>query len=159
MQMNNYKINTKTWVAQTMSQESMQQKAERGEILRMTAEVVAAYVGNNSLPAKQLSDVINTVFGTLNRVNSKNGAAVNGHAQKAAVSVRRSVTPDYIICLEDGKKLKMLKRHLRTVYGLTPDEYRAKWRLPTNYPMVAPNYSKQRSAFAKKIGLGRSDAA
>ena len=159
MQMNNYKINTKTWVAQTMSQESMQQKAERGEILRMTAEVVAAYVGNNSLPAKQLSDVINTVYGTLNRVNSKNGAAVNGHAQKAAVSVRRSVTPDYIICLEDGKKLKMLKRHLRTVYGLTPDEYRAKWRLPTNYPMVAPNYSKQRSAFAKKIGLGRSDAA
>ena len=158
MQMNKYKINTKTWVAQTMSQESMQQKAERGEILRMTAEVVAAYVGNNSLPAKQLSDVINTVFGTLNRVNSKNGAAVNGHAQKAAVSVRRSVTPDYIICLEDGKKLKMLKRHLRTVYGLTPDEYRAKWRLPTNYPMVAPNYSKQRSAFAKKIGLGRSDA-
>tara|TARA_B100000676_G_scaffold155559_1_gene153303 strand:+ start:330 stop:809 length:480 start_codon:yes stop_codon:yes gene_type:complete len=158
MQMNNYKINTKTWVAQTMSQESMQQKAERGEILRMTAEVVAAYVGNNSLPAKQLSDVINTVFGTLNRVNSKNGAAANGHAQKAAVSVRRSVTPDYIICLEDGKKLKMLKRHLRTVYGLTPDEYRAKWRLPTNYPMVAPNYSKQRSAFAKKIGLGRSDA-
>ena len=141
-----------------MSHESMQQKAERGEILRMTAEVVAAYVGNNSLPAKQLSDVINTVYGTLNRVNSKNGAAVNGHAQKAAVSVRRSVTPDYIICLEDGKKLKMLKRHLRTVYGLTPDEYRAKWRLPTNYPMVAPNYSKQRSAFAKKIGLGRSDA-
>ena len=156
--MNIYKINTKTWVAQTMSQESMQQKAERGEILRMTAEVVAAYVGNNSLPAKQLSDVINTVFGTLNRVNSKNGAAVNGHAKKAAVSVRRSVTPDYIICLEDGKKLKMLKRHLRTVYGLTPDEYRAKWRLPTNYPMVAPNYSKQRSAFAKKIGLGRTDA-
>ena len=158
MQMNIYKIYTKSRVAQTMSQESMQQKAERGEILRMTAEVVAAYVGNNSLPAKQLSDVINTVFGTLNRVNSKNGAAANGHAQKAAVSVRRSVTPDYIICLEDGKKLKMLKRHLRTVYGLTPDEYRAKWRLPTNYPMVAPNYSKQRSAFAKKIGLGRSDA-
>ena len=159
MQMNKYKINTKSWVAQTMSQESMQQKAERGEILRMTAEVVAAYVGNNTLPATQLSDVINTVYGTLNRVNSKNGTAVNGHAQKAAVSVRRSVTPDYIICLEDGKKLKMLKRHLRTVYGLTPDEYRAKWRLPTNYPMVAPNYSKQRSAFAKKIGLGRSDAA
>ena len=157
--MNNFKINTKTWVAQTMSQESMQQKAERGEILRMTAEVVAAYVGNNSLPATQLPDVINTVYGTLNRVNKKNGAAVNVNAQKAAVSVRRSVTPDYIICLEDGKKLKMLKRHLRTVYGLTPDEYRAKWGLPTNYPMVAPNYSKQRSAFAKKIGLGRSEAA
>src|SRR3546814_4273792 len=74
----------------------------------------------------------------------------------AAVPVRKSITPDYIVCLEDGKKLKMLKRHLRTVYNLTPDEYRTKWGLPTDYPMVAPNYSKQRSSFAKKIGLGRS---
>ena len=135
----------------------MQQKAERGEILRMTAEVVAAYVGNNSLPATQLPDVINTVYGTLNRVNSSSVASLNLQAQKAAVSVRRSITPDYIICLEDGKKLKMLKRHLRTAYGLTPDEYRTKWGLPTDYPMVAPNYSKKRSAFAKKIGLGRSE--
>jgi predicted transcriptional regulator len=141
-----------------MSQEAMQQKAERGEILRMTAEVVAAYVGNNSLSAMQLPEVINTVYGTLNRVN---GAATHpdGQQKKAAIPVRRSITPDYIVCLEDGKKLKMLKRHLRTVYGLSPDEYRAKWRLPTDYPMVAPNYSKQRSAFAKKIGLGRSAAA
>tara|TARA_B100001123_G_C15136635_1_gene957672 strand:- start:400 stop:879 length:480 start_codon:yes stop_codon:yes gene_type:complete len=159
MQMNNCKINNKTWVTLTMSQESMQQKAERGELLRMTAEVVAAYVGNNSLPTTQLPDVINTVYGTLTRVNSGSVIPINGHARKAAVSVRRSITPDYIICLEDGKKLKMLKRHLRTVYGLTPDEYRTKWGLPTDYPMVAPNYSKQRSAFAKKIGLGRSAAA
>lgn len=136
----------------------MQQKAERGEILRMTAEVVAAYVGNNSLPATQLPEVINTVYGTLRRVNGVS-THVNGQPQKAAVSVRRSITPDYIVCLEDGKKLKMLKRHLRTVYGMTPDEYRSKWGLPADYPMVAPNYSKQRSAFAKKIGLGRSDAA
>ena len=136
----------------------MQQKAEQGEILRMTAEVVAAYVGNNSLSATQLPEVINTVYGTLNRVNGATTLA-NGQPQKAAIPVRRSITPDYIVCLEDGKKLKMLKRHLRTVYGLSPDEYRAKWRLPTDYPMVAPNYSKQRSAFAKKIGLGRSAAA
>jgi predicted transcriptional regulator len=141
-----------------MSQEAMQQKAERGEILRMTAEVVAAYVGNNSLSATQLPEVINTVYGTFNRVNGATSAS-NGQPQKAAIPVRRSITPDYIVCLEDGKKLKMLKRHLRTVYGLSPDEYRAKWRLPTDYPMVAPNYSKQRSAFAKKIGLGRSAAA
>lgn len=136
----------------------MQQKAEQGEILRMTAEVVAAYVGNNSLSATQLPEVINTVYGTFNRVNGATTLA-NGQPQKAAIPVRRSITPDYIVCLEDGKKLKMLKRHLRTVYGLSPDEYRAKWRLPTDYPMVAPNYSKQRSAFAKKIGLGRSAAA
>ena len=136
----------------------MQQKAEQGEILRMTAEVVAAYVGNNSLSATQLPEVINTVYGTFNRVNGATPLA-DGQPQKAAIPVRRSITPDYIVCLEDGKRLKMLKRHLRTVYGLSPDEYRAKWRLPTDYPMVAPNYSKQRSAFAKKIGLGRSAAA
>ena len=141
-----------------MSQEAMQQKAEQGEILRMTAEVVAAYVGNNSLSATQLPEVINTVYGTFNRVNGATTLA-DGQPQKAAIPVRRSITPDYIVCLEDGKRLKMLKRHLRTVYGLSPDEYRAKWRLPTDYPMVAPNYSKQRSAFAKKIGLGRSAAA
>ena len=141
-----------------MSQEATQQKADREEILRMTAEVVAAYVGNNSLSATQLPEVINTVYGTFNRVNDATTLA-NGQPQKAAIPVRRSLTPDYIVCLEDGKKLKMLKRHLRSVYGLSPDEYRAKWGLPTDYPMVAPNYSKQRSAFAKKIGLGRSAAA
>ena len=141
-----------------MSHEATQQKAERGDILRMTAEVVAAYVGNNSLPATQLPDVINTVYGTLHRVNGV-APTVNGHSQKAAIPVRRSITPDYIVCLEDGKKLKMLKRHLRTSYGLSPEEYRSKWGLPADYPMVAPNYSKKRSAFAKKIGLGRSEAA
>ena len=141
-----------------MSHEATQQKAERGDILRMTAEVVAAYVGNNSLPVTQLPDVINTVYGTLHRVNGVAPSA-NGHSQKAAIPVRRSITPDYIVCLEDGKKLKMLKRHLRTSYGLSPEEYRSKWGLPSDYPMVAPNYSKKRSAFAKKIGLGRSEAA
>ena len=140
-----------------MSHEATQQKAERGDILRMTAEVVAAYVGNNSLPATQLPDVINMVYGTLRRVNGV-AAPANEHSQKAAIPVRRSITPDYIVCLEDGKKLKMLKRHLRTAYGLSPEEYRSKWGLPADYPMVAPNYSKKRSAFAKKIGLGRSEA-
>ena len=149
---------TKTWVALAMSQEATQQKADREEILRMTAEVVAAYVGNNSLPATQLPDVISTVYGTLRRVNGVT-THVNGTVKKAAIPIRRSITPDYIVCLEDGKKLKMLKRHLRTVYGLSPEEYRSKWGLPADYPMVAPNYSKQRSAFAKKIGLGRSEMA
>ena len=150
--------NTKTWVTLAMSQEATQQKADREEILRMTAEVVAAYVGNNSLPATELPDVISTVYGTLRRVNGVT-THVNGTSKKAAIPVRRSITPDYIVCLEDGKKLKMLKRHLRTVYGLSPEEYRSKWGLPVDYPMVAPNYSKQRSAFAKKIGLGRSEVA
>ena len=106
-------------------------------------------------PATQIPEVISTVYGSLCKLD---GSAANGRSRppKAPVPIRRSVTPDYIVCLEDGKKLKMLKRHLRTVYGMTPEEYRAKWGLPSDYPMVAPNYSRQRSAFAKKIGLGRS---
>jgi predicted transcriptional regulator len=125
------------------------------EILRMTTEVVAAYLGNNTMPAGQIPDVINTVYGSLRKLD---GSAANSRARppKAPVPIRKSVTPDYIVCLEDGKKLKMLKRHLRTVYGMSPEEYRAKWGLPSDYPMVAPNYSRQRSAFAKKIGLGRT---
>ncbi|MDH3909851.1 MAG: MucR family transcriptional regulator [Rhodospirillales bacterium] len=125
-----------------------------GELLRMTSDVVAAYVKNNPLQAAELTSVIQTVHSSLSVLNG--GGEAKAEPQKPAVSIRRSVTPDYIVCLEDGKKLKMLKRHLRTTYGLTPDEYRAKWGLPTDYPMVAPNYAKQRSAFAKKIGLGHS---
>ncbi len=125
-----------------------------GELLRMTSDVVAAYVKNNPLQAAELTSVIQTVHTSLSVLNG--GGEAKAEPQKPAVSIRRSVTPDYIVCLEDGKKLKMLKRHLRTTYGLTPDEYRAKWGLPMDYPMVAPNYAKQRSAFAKKIGLGRS---
>ena len=132
-------------------------KAENGlpeEMLKMTSEVVSAYVSHNPLPPAQLSDVINTVHATL-ALLGKNGGEKGMEASKPAVSVRKSITPDYIICLEDGKKLKMLKRHLRTNYNLTPEEYRSKWGLPTDYPMVAPNYAKKRSEFAKKIGLGR----
>ena len=125
------------------------------ELLRMTTEVAAAYVSNNAVPAIQLSDVIRTIHGSLTALNHPGGSASQS-PPTPAVPVKKSVTPDYIVCLEDGKKLKMLKRHLRSTYGLTPDEYRAKWGLPPDYPMVAPNYAKQRSAFAKKIGLGRT---
>jgi len=124
------------------------------DLLRMSVEIVSAYVSNNSIAATQVPDVINTVYGALNSINSQT-VFERSESQKPAVSVRRSVNPAYIICLEDGKKLKMLKRHLRAAYGMSPDEYRAKWGLPSDYPMVAPNYALQRSAFAKKIGLGR----
>jgi predicted transcriptional regulator len=125
------------------------------EILRMTAEVVSAYLSNNLLPANQISEVIQTVHTSLNSLGAgRTDSAVE--PPKPAVPVKKSVTADYIICLEDGKKLKMLKRHLRSTYNMTPDEYRTKWGLPSDYPMVAPSYAQQRSEFAKKIGLGRN---
>ena len=129
------------------------------ELLRLTAKIVASYVGNNSLGADQVPEIVRTVSTALKQIEQ----ADNGPDKavgKPAVPIRRSVTPDYIICLEDGRKLKMLKRHLRTTFGLTPDEYRTRWGLPADYPMVAPNYAKRRSEFAKKIGLGqkRSEA-
>ena len=126
----------------------------RNELLSMTTEVVSAYASNNMLAPNQLSEVISTVFSTFAGLE-RTGGGEKAEALKPAVPVRKSVTPDYIVCLEDGKKLKMLKRHLRSTYNMTPDEYRAKWGLPPDYPMVAPNYAEQRSVFAKKIGLGR----
>jgi len=126
----------------------------QSDLLRMAVDIVAAYVSNNSVPSAQVPDVINTVYGSLTALNGEMPAE-DGEQPKPAVSIRRSITPEYLVCLEDGKQLKMLKRHLRAAYGMTPDEYRAKWGLPTDYPMVAPNYAKKRSAFAKKIGLGR----
>lgn len=124
------------------------------DVLRMTSEIVSAYVGKNSLPMQQIPDIINAVYGTLSGLQ---GPVVDVPAEPArpAVPIKKSVTPEYIVCLEDGKKLKMLKRHLRSTYDMTPDEYRVKWGLPPDYPMVAPNYAAQRSEFAKKIGLGR----
>jgi predicted transcriptional regulator len=124
------------------------------QLLRMTADVVAAFVANNSVPDGNLTSVIQTVHTAFSELN--NGSATANEPQKPAVPIKRSITPDYIVCLEDGKKLKMLKRHLRTTYGMTPEEYRAKWGLPHDYPMVAPNYAKQRSEFAKQIGLGKT---
>lgn len=126
-------------------------------LLRMTADIVSAYVSKNVLPAQQISEVIVTVFSSLTGLN----AAPRDTAPeplKPAVPIRKSVTPEYIVCLEDGKKLKMLKRHLRSTYNMSPDEYRARWGLPADYPMVAPNYAAQRSEFAKRIGLGRSSS-
>jgi predicted transcriptional regulator len=106
------------------------------------------------LATAQIADVIKIVYDTLSGLGAGDAQAKR-EPPKPAVPIKRSITPDYIICLEDGKKLKMLKRHLRTTYGMTPDEYRAKWALAPDYPMVAPNYAAQRSDFAKKIGLGR----
>jgi predicted transcriptional regulator len=128
-----------------------------GELLRMTAQVAAAYVGNNALPTSQLPEVIRTIYSSISGLDG--GASVAGTGARPIVPIKKSIAPDYIICLEDGKKLKMLKRHLRTSYGMTPEEYRIKWGLPADYPMVAPNYAAQRSAFAKKIGLGRKPGA
>ncbi len=130
------------------------EKATEDGLMRMTADVVAAYVSNNTLPTIQLPEVINAVYNSLRGLD---GAPPEQKAEpaKPAVPVKKSITPDYLVCLEDGKKLKMLKRHLRSTYNMTPDEYRAKWGLPPDYPMVAPNYAAQRSAFAKEIGLGR----
>jgi predicted transcriptional regulator len=128
-------------------------KNSTSDLLRMTTDVVSAYVGNNTLPAGQVPDVIKAIYGSLSSLHGGGDGVPAG--LKPAVAVKKSITPEYIVCLEDGKKLKMLKRHLRTSYKLTPDEYRVKWGLPADYPMVAPNYAAQRSAFAKKIGLGR----
>jgi len=130
-------------------------KVSDDELLRMTADVVAAYVGHNPLPTGQLSEVISAVFLSLKGLDGRGAEIKPAASLKPAVPIRKSITPDYLICLEDGKKLKMLKRHLRSSYNMTPEDYRQKWALPPDYPMVAPNYAEQRSVFAKKIGLGR----
>ncbi|MBV9859143.1 MAG: MucR family transcriptional regulator [Alphaproteobacteria bacterium] len=129
-------------------------KLAEEELLRMTADVVAAYVSNNTLPTTQLGEIINAVYSSLRGLEGQ-VAEPQPEPLKPAVPIRKSVTPEYLVCLEDGKKLKMLKRHLRSTYNMTPDEYRTKWGLPQDYPMVAPKYAEQRSDFAKKIGLGR----
>jgi len=127
--------------------------AERdGTLIALTADIVAAHVGNNAIEIGEIPALIRSVHGALSGL----GAVAEAPAQKAepAVPVRSSVKPDYIVCLEDGRKLKMLKRHLMTHYNLTPDQYRARWNLPADYPMVAPNYAEQRRSLAKQIGLG-----
>ncbi len=133
--------------------DSLAAKSGEDDLLRMTATVVAAYVRKNSIPSGQLREVIDSVYRSLRALDGATNGAIEVKAP--AVTVRRSITPDYLICLEDGKKLKMLKRHLRTAYNLSPDAYRQKWSLPADYPMVAPNYAHARSVFAKRIGLGR----
>lgn len=126
---------------------------DRGELLTLTAEIVSAHVANNAIVGADISILIQSVFDTLN------GLATDGAATPVeltpAVPIKRSVTDDHIVCLEDGKKLKMLKRHLMTAYGMTPEDYRTKWGLRPDYPMVAPAYARTRQDLAKKIGLGR----
>lgn len=127
------------------------------EILGLATEIVSAYVSNNAMAATDLPALIKTIYSTLAGLEKGEDAA--SAELTPAVPVKKSITPEYIICLEDGKKLKMLKRYLRSQYGLSPEEYRARWGLPLDYPMVAPNYAAQRSRLAKQIGLGRVNAA
>jgi len=121
------------------------------ELLRLTAQIVSAHVGNNSVAVVDLTTLIQDVHRSLSSLGEADAAP---ERPQPAVPIKKSVTPDYIVCLEDGKKLKMLKRHLKTAYGMTPEEYRERWGLSPDYPMVAPNYAQHRSALAKKIGLG-----
>jgi predicted transcriptional regulator len=131
----------------------MESTEQPNDLLALTTEIVAAHVSNNTVAVNDLPTLINQIYNSLANIGTSPIAPAA--RPQPAVSVKKSVQPDYITCLEDGKKLKMLKRHLRSTYGMTPDEYRAKWGLSPDYPMVAPKYAEQRSEFAKKIGLGR----
>ena len=134
--------------------DNSEDKLSEPEIVSMTVDITSAYVSNKSVELDQLPEVIRNVYNTLRSLDEKKETESLA-PRKPAISIRRSITPDYIVCLEDGKKLKMLKRHLRAAYGMTPDEYRARWGLAADYPMVAPNYAITRSKFAKQIGLGK----
>ena len=123
-------------------------------LIELTADVVAAYVSNNPVPVSELPNLISDIHAALGRVGGP-GEGAPVEKQKPAVNPKKSIHDDYIVCLEDGKKFKSLKRHLMTHYGLTPDQYREKWGLDASYPMVAPNYAAARSQLAKKMGLGR----
>jgi predicted transcriptional regulator len=132
----------------------MTESATSPNFIELSADIVSAYVSNNSVPASDLPSLLSTVHAALTK--TAQGQQVEPAAELVpAISVRKSVTPDYIFCLEDGKKFKSLKRHLRTTYDMSPEQYRAKWSLPADYPMVAPNYAKARSELAKTIGLGQ----
>ncbi|RYF42129.1 MAG: MucR family transcriptional regulator [Cytophagaceae bacterium] len=126
------------------------------DVLGLTAQIVAAHIGHNQVAADTLPALIQSVYQSLSTVETQQAELVT--TQAPAVPVKKSVFPDFIICLEDGKKLKMLKRHLKTSYNMTPDDYRSKWNLPWDYPMVAPSYASHRSSLAKSSGLGRRRA-
>jgi predicted transcriptional regulator len=137
----------------------MQQMEREGRpssyLIEMVSDIVSAYVAHNPVPVADLPRLIEKVHGVLTEIETSGGADEKPEL-KPAIPIRRSVTDDHIVCLEDGKKFKSLKRHLRTRYDMSPDEYREKWGLPADYPMVAPNYAKQRSDLARKMGLGQS---
>ncbi len=130
-------------------------KPRSSDVLHLVSDVVSAYVSNNNIESAEIPSLIHQVYSTLSTLGRH-----NNHSQarplEPAVPIKKSITDDYVICLEDGKKLKMLKRHLRAVYKMTPEQYRERWGLPLDYPMVAPNYAKKRSSLAKANGLGRS---
>ena len=126
---------------------------DNSQLLEMTADIVSAYVGNNNVQAAEVPGLISSIHAALSQV-STGAVEPEPEPKEPAVPIRKSITPDYLICLEDGRKFKSLKRHLRTKYNMSPEEYRAKWGLPKDYPMVAPNYAEKRRALAKQIGLG-----
>ncbi|PCJ69225.1 MAG: MucR family transcriptional regulator [Rhodobiaceae bacterium] len=131
---------------------------DKADLVEMTAEIVSAYLGNNSVPISDVPALIETVFGALESVETEQPGKT-APSVEPAVPIKQSVTADFLICLEDGKQFKSLKRHLRTHYNLSPEEYRRKWGLPVDYPMVAPNYAAARSKLAKEMGLGQKSAA
>lgn len=132
----------------------MKEDFNKETIVEMTVEVVSAYVSNNRLTTAELPDLLSSVYESLGRLVLER-ELVRGRTLKPAIPIEGSITPEYIVCLEDGKKFKSLRRHLRTHYDLSPEEYREKWGLPVDYPMVAPNYASRRSELAKKMGLGQ----
>lgn len=138
-----------------MSDQDIKSGTEPPHLLKLASQIVSAYVSNNVLTLSDLPDVIRSVHDTLSELES-GGERASNRDLTPVVPIKKSVTPDYIICLEDGKKLKMLKRYLRSQYGMSPEDYRTRWGLPSDYPMVAPNYASQRSRLAKQIGLGKA---
>ncbi|MCB9991248.1 MAG: MucR family transcriptional regulator [Rhodospirillales bacterium] len=130
----------------------MADQPDHTDLLALTTEIVSAHLSNNQVQTEEIPNLIQKVYKTLSNVNGE--SSVMAERPQPAVPIKKSVTPDYIVCLEDGKKLKMLKRHLKTAYNMSPEEYRERWGLPADYPMVAPNYAEQRSKLAKEIGLG-----
>lgn len=132
----------------------MSDTVKHQELLALTTEIVSAHLSNNTLASQEIPALIEKVYKTLAGVNGEVTPVSSTERPQPAVPIRKSVMPDYLVCLEDGKKLKMLKRHLMTAYKMTPEQYRDRWGLPADYPMVAPNYARQRSKLAKDIGLG-----
>jgi predicted transcriptional regulator len=141
-------------VREQLEDDLMAEQVTTSNYLELAAEIVSAYVANNSVPQSELASLLGAVHGALHRT-ARGAAAEIPQALTPAVPIKKSVTPDYIVCLEDGKKFKSLKRHLRTVFGMTPEEYRTKWGLLVDYPMVAPSYASTRSELAKSMGLGQ----
>jgi predicted transcriptional regulator len=151
---NSYKSLESAAQGRSRNSQIMDEKFENNEIVEFTTQIVSAYVANNAVVAGDLPSLIGEVHAALSRASS-DMVQVPKEELKPAVAVKKSLTPDYIICLEDGKKFKSLKRHLRTHYNMSPEEYREKWGLEPNYPMVAPKYAEARSNLAKKMGLGQ----